>query len=136
MSRPTGARERNAAVGRAVRRTVTAMLAGDLGTLAPDRTLGERLVWELEGEQLSVVSAGVASDLARDLYTASPRLSRPQIAPQFWQRLERPRADLTLAIDECMERLRALDIVGQANEPAAELLAVLDAAAQAVREVG
>jgi hypothetical protein len=135
MSRHASARERSAAVGRAVRRTMTAMVQGELGTLAPDRTLGERLVWELEGDDLAIVAADVATDLARDLYSASPRLSRAAIAPDFWERIEGRRADLLQAIAQCVERLRVLDERGFANEAAARLLAVLDAAAEAVREI-
>jgi len=129
MSHPVGVRGRNAAVGRAVRRTVTAMLEG---TLAPDAALGDHLVRQLAGEHLAIVSADVETDLAADL----PRLPRPPITPRAWQELERARGELTVAIAGAEERLRLLNETGLANEAAAALYAILDAAAMAVREVG
>jgi hypothetical protein len=124
--------ERRAAVGRCVRRTLSAILGGELGVLAPDTSIGEHLAAELAGERLAIVSTSVAADIAADL----PRLPRAPIAPRFWQEVERARGELALAIAEAEERLRVLNETGLANEAAAQLYAVLDAATEAVREVG
>lgn len=119
---------RNATVGRAVRRTVAAMLEGKLGALVPDDALGACLAQQLEGERLAIVATEVAADLARDLPHAP-------IDPHFWERLDRLRTDLLRAVDERVEGLRALSAGGEAAEAAAQIYAVLDAATEAVREI-
>ncbi|MGP8033149.1 MAG: hypothetical protein ACLPQ6_03305 [Steroidobacteraceae bacterium] len=61
---------RLAVVGRAVRRTLSAMLGGELGVLAPDSAVGEHLAQQLATERLAIVSLEAAQDIAADL----PRL--------------------------------------------------------------